>query len=258
MRQLPDKNTIKEEGMLTIGGDGMMEDDGSLDAEEQPAGRMFADLEDLKDEEQAARVGVNNQPKLPRRNPKPPAVLTDASRFVAYFFIRFTLTALIYLLFFLWLLHASVDNDTLWREYYWPSSNHPHTLFNSSQYQSTLLAVQNYSMVVFVAMLAVHSMGFVYRYDSIKQTNPAKNKIWLISAIGCVILQVAFCVVSVFSVSLPAVDLDTFRWYVFLPWPFLIIAIDEICKAHDRRRRDFLHKKARQHFDTVLGMHSPK
>lgn len=73
-----------------------------------------------------------------------------------------------------------------------------------------------------------------------------------------VLLQVSFCVVSVFSVSVPSVDVVHFRWYLFLAWPLLILALDELCKRHDRVRRDFLHKKARQHFDTVLGMHSPK
>lgn len=73
-----------------------------------------------------------------------------------------------------------------------------------------------------------------------------------------VVLQILFCIVSVYSVSVPAVDVVSFRWYVFLAWPLLIIGMDELCKRHDRARRDFLHKKARQHFDTVLGMHSPK
>ena len=73
-----------------------------------------------------------------------------------------------------------------------------------------------------------------------------------------VVLQILFCIVSVYSVSVPSVDVVSFRWYVFLAWPLLIIGMDELCKRHDRARRDFLHKKARQHFDTVLGMHSPK
>lgn len=72
------------------------------------------------------------------------------------------------------------------------------------------------------------------------------------------ILQILFCIVSVYSVSVPSVNLTDFRWYVFLPWPLLILLLDEACKAHDRRHRDFNHKKARQHFDTILGMHSPK
>jgi hypothetical protein len=82
--------------------------------------------------------------------------------------------------------------------------------------------------------------------------------VFAVSRTCSVCLQVCFCVISVFSVSTPAVDVSSFRWYVFLPWPLLLLALDELCKKHDRARRDFLHKKARQHFDTVLGMHSPK
>lgn len=76
--------------------------------------------------------------------------------------------------------------------------------------------------------------------------------------LSSLILQLLFCLVSVFSVDVPTVNLIDFRWYVFLPWPLLIVITDEMCKMHDRRHRDFNHKKARQHFDTVLGMHSPK
>jgi hypothetical protein len=75
----------------------------------------------------------------------------------------------------------------------------------------------------------------------------------LFSSVTSLILQVLFCIVSVYSVSTPSMNLTEFRWYVFLPWPLVILAMDELCKMHDRSHRDFNHKKARQHFDTVLG-----
>jgi magnesium-transporting ATPase (P-type) len=271
MRQLPQKNTVKEEGLLTIGLVGMEEGE----ADSKPASQLDHDAmhadhnhvdfdEDDMDEDgmrlHRARSMSHAPPRRPRRKAIAPPILPDASRYVVYFLTRFAPSALIYLVLYLWLLHESAEKASfgdIRSNFYW-STSYPRALFNNRAFQSLQLTVQNYALVAFVAALAVHSAGFVYRYDSVRQTSPLKNRAWIICALVCVLLQVCFCIVSVFSVSAPRVELVSFRWYIFLAWPFLIVALDEVCKRHDRIRRDFLHKKARQHFDTVLGMHSPK
>ena len=62
---------------------------------------------------------------------------------------------------------------------------------------------------------------------------------------------------SLLCVGLVAVDLS-WHWYAWLVWPVWIVVVDEAIKSHDRRKREFYHNRARSHFDTVLGMHSPK
>jgi len=118
--------------------------------------------------------------------------------------------------------------------------------------------------VVLVFIFILLSMGFISRFFSIRKLNPFKNKLWIMASITVILLQIIFCLISFYGFktnsghSIPVMNTTEFRWYIFLLWPLLIIFLDELCKNHDRTRRDFYHRKARQHFDTVLGMHSPK
>jgi len=262
MRQLPQKNQVSEEGLLTIGLVGLETDGGGGASMEQSrrdaphAGLHSAEADEDDDDDASVRARTYSKPK--RRAVRPP-VVPDAGRYVLYFFVRFAPSALIYLALYLWLLHESAQSSfgDIRSDFYW-SAAYPRRLFDDRAFQSLQLTAQNYALVAFVAAMTVLSSGCVYRYDSFRQSLPLKNRAWVVCALVVIVLQVLFCLVSVLAVDRPRVDVVHFRWYVFLAWPFLIVAMDELCKRHDRRRRDFLHKKARQHFDTVLGMHSPK
>ena len=41
-------------------------------------------------------------------------------------------------------------------------------------------------------------------------------------------------------------------------WMVLVVGMAECAKSHDAKATMMYSKRARQHFDTVLGMHSPK
>lgn len=190
MRNLPQKNTAKEAGLLTIGGVGMIEEDIGDDTN-----RHLAHAEDEDDDyepeydedghEKPRRSKL--QPRLPRRNPNPPGVLTDTWRYVGYFLARFSFTACIYLAFFLWLLHVSWHADGpgtgIASNFYW-AAHSPHGLIDNVDFQSMLVVTQNYALIVFVFILVVHSGGFVYRYDSIVHTNPMGNQAWVATIAG--------------------------------------------------------------------------
>ena len=62
-----------------------------------------------------------------------------------------------------------------------------------------------------------------------------------------------------YSVS-TAEDGEKLRWVYALifVWALFILIIDEIVKAHERKLQTAYQKRSRQHFETVLGMHSPK
>lgn len=217
MRNLPQKNTVKAEGMLTVGGFGIIEEDnGAGGGGAAPVAGISRrpshdDTYDLDEDEVAG--GDDHQhahrPKpahSPAPNPRlrkvrPASIMPDVVRYLCYFLIRFAPSAIIYLVLFLWLLHESMPgapaeaatnptlSTSLADNFYWPS--HQGVLFSSRPFQSLLLTVQNYALAAFVAALAWHSMGFVYRYESVfplqgssKHHAPWKNKIWIVSGIG--------------------------------------------------------------------------
>jgi magnesium-transporting ATPase (P-type) len=197
--------------------------------------------------------------RLAEKNTEP---LKDKWRFVAYFAARFGPTIIIYPLLYNWLLYESFNDriDLIKNSgYFWHDSANS-LQFLSSDFRALQLTVQNYCLVVLVFMFCVLSSGFISRHWSIRALNPLRNRVWAVCCVVAMSLQIIFCVASIYSYSsaVPRVDLHDFYWFVFLPWPFVSLAVDELCKGHDRKKRDFYHRKTRQHFDTVLGMHSPK
>jgi hypothetical protein len=189
-----------------------------------------------------------------------PEQLYDVSRYAVYWCIRFLPSVFVYLLMYLWLVHVSFGSGKVFDAYYW--QNDTNSLAGTYNWEHLLLACQSYCMVVFVFLLGVFSMSFVHRHGSIREQSPLDNRVWIVTIIFVLVAQVIFAIITVYSLDggppYVSVGTDGLMWYVFIPWPFLVILIDEIVKAHDRSRRDFYHNRARQHFDTVLGMYSPK
>jgi len=171
---------------------------------------------------------------------------------------RFLPSALIYTLMTLWFIHASTNNEEIFKTFYWQGKYGGGDLLNNSTFYRQLLAVQVYSECILVLVWIFHSISFVYRFESIKKLNPFINRWWINSCIFSLILQIIFAVITVVSVDRPAVNFDDWYWYIFFAWPPLLIIVDELIKTRERRKREFAQHRARSHFDTVLGMHSPK
>ena len=184
-------------------------------------------------------------------------IAADSSRHVVYFLVRFVSFVLIYAAFFLVFLHSSYDSSALFSTFYWQSPYSAGALSDDPHYIDVLVAVQTYSLCIYVLALIVHSVSFVHRYESLHRLNPLKNRVWVWVAVGCWVCQVLFAMVSVLSVGRVGVDLSWY-WYIWFVWPLWIVGVDELIKTHDRGRREFYHNRARSHFDTVLGMWSPK
>ena len=184
-------------------------------------------------------------------------IAADSGRHVLYFLVRFLPFVLIYAVFFLVFLHSSYDSSTLFSTFYWQSAYSGGALGDEHHFGHVLVAVQTYSLCIYVLALIVHSVSFVHRYESLHRLNPLKNRVWLWMALLCFVLQLLFAMVSVLSVGRVGVDVH-WMWYLWFVWPFWIVGVDELIKMHDRERREFYHNRARSHFDTVLGMWSPK
>ena len=185
-------------------------------------------------------------------------VASDSGRHTAYFVLRWLPSMLIYALFFLVFLHSSFDSHLLFDTYYWQSAYSGAALASVDSYNSVLVEVQAYSQVAYVAALVVHSACMVHRYDSLRRVQPWVNRVWCVVAVCCVAAQVVFAAVTWAAAGKVGVSVS-WVWYVWLVvWPVWLVTIDELVTAHDRRRREFYHNRARSHFDTVLGMHSPK
>ena len=185
-------------------------------------------------------------------------IASDSSRHITYFIARWLPSMLIYALFFLVFLHSSFDSHLLFDTYYWQSAYSGASLTQVDSYHSVLVDVQAYSQVVYVLALVGHSACMVHRYDSLRRARPWVNWVWCTVAVGCAAAQVVFAAVTWAAAGKVGVSVS-WVWYVWLiVWPVWLVTVDELLKAHDRQRREFYHNRARSHFDTVLGMHSPK
>ena len=185
-------------------------------------------------------------------------ITSDSRRHTTYFVLRWLPSMFIYALFFIVFLHSSFDSHLLFDTYYWQSAYSGASLAAVDSYNSVLVEVQAYSQVVYVLALVVHSACMVHRYDSLRRVRPWVNWVWCVVAVSCVAAQVVFAAVTWAAAGKVAVS-TSWVWYVWLiVWPVWLIVVDELVTAHDRQRREFYHVRARSHFDTVLGMHSPK
>ena len=183
----------------------------------------------------------------------------DQGRHAAYIALRFLPSIVVYALLFLLLLHASFSSSRLFSTFYWQSAYSGGSLADDASFTSTLLAVQVYSQCVLVLALIVHSAAYLHRYDGLHRLGGGRlalYRVWLCVALGCFVAQLLFALVTVLILRLPAVSVP--RWVcLWLLWPPALLGVDELIKLHDRRWREFYHNRARSHFDTVLGMHSP-
>mmetsp|Transcript_532 Transcript_532/g.1042 ORF Transcript_532/g.1042 Transcript_532/m.1042 type:complete len:104 (-) Transcript_532:61-372(-) len=103
-------------------------------------------------------------------------------------------------------------------------------------------------------MIIVSSAGFLYRNTSLWNSKMKEQTPWWCASIVVILLQLVFT----FSISPEAFSgLSSWHFLLFL-LPFIVVAVDEIVKAHDSRLYQRFQKRERLMFDTLLGMHSPK
>ncbi|KAJ3415516.1 hypothetical protein HDV05_004718 [Chytridiales sp. JEL 0842] len=120
-----------------------------------------------------------------------------------------------------------------------------------------LLLAQNVMLFTYILFMVPISSTFLYRTRSFIAIPPWKNKLWVYTSLLSVGLQVSFSAVSLRGCPYYLSDLP---WYIYFVAAFvvaIIIPIQELVKAHDRKEWDRFQKFAKLQFNTKLGMHSP-
>lgn len=176
-------------------------------------------------------------------------------RYAWYFAVRFLPTVAIQLGFFWWYLNDMVPLDHI---------GVPFDLEQKSlAWQRIYYCVQLMSMWDLVFILTIHSMGFVHRSLSAWKANPLKNKAWVAAALFVIVVQGLWTVLGIWGEHLPEAELDhliSLFWLkaFVVAWALLVWGVDELVKSADDKWFSLHQRRTRQHFETVLGMHSPK
>ena len=187
--------------------------------------------------------------------------LTETLPLLLYWSVRFVPSAVLYLLLFTYAMHETFDSGTLFANLYW--SRGADTVSGTADFEEALITVQSYLLIVYVIVLCALAQGFLHRFAPISAFRSYMNRAYCFAAAFVVAVQIAFTAIAVTSLSGGphhfGIDAGSFKWFVFLVvWPLMIPAADALAKRADSRANNFSQRRARQHFDTVLGMHSPK
>ncbi|GAB5359986.1 hypothetical protein AAMO2058_000588800 [Amorphochlora amoebiformis] len=179
--------------------------------------------------------------------------LTDILRFSAYFFVRFAphIAGLLGVVLTTLQLRYN-DNAAIESEFYWSSESG--AIIGSSPFESALASAQSLGAFFLVALLTTSSAGFLYRNESICESDIRSQNVWWFAS--CLALALQACISFGFS---PRTFSELSPFYaVLVGGPVVVIMVDEMVKMHDRKQFTIFQKRSRLMFDTRLGMHSPK
>jgi hypothetical protein len=134
--------------------------------------------------------------------------------------------------------------------------------YRSPAFQATIVYAQNIAQYVLVLYFVFCSIGFNHRVHSILKVPPIFNIMWLCAIVLCLILQAAWCAVSmvVVGASLSQVwpDYPFYAYLIILLIPFVIPIFDELIKIKLRKSFRKNQQRLELQFGTRLGMYSPK
>ncbi|KAF9913999.1 hypothetical protein BX616_009167 [Lobosporangium transversale] len=183
---------------------------------------------------------------MPSKNTSP---LKDLSRFIVYFLARFILPIGISLQIYdgqegYHFLFNSFGEGVPWLE--WTDGE-----------QWALLYAQNFTLVIWVWYMIWMSSTFMSRTLSLRAFMPWKNRVWIGSCAASMLLQIVFCIISVFR---GPNSVQSVPWWIYIIaffWPVVFMPVQEIVKARDMKECVRAQKLAKLEFNTKLGMHSP-
>jgi uncharacterized Tic20 family protein len=191
---------------------------------------------------------------------------TEWRRYTMYYIIRFLPSIAMWLFVFVILLQ-NVNQ---------PGYSSPFVMFNIKhwgdgpandalrawyRYDISLLAIQNYSLLLYVVSMVVSNLSFVSKVHSIIEVNVFTNTTWMMIASLALVLQLVFCIISTNGLN-PG---EFIHWnrtvtnllFSCIAWPFAVFILDEIVKKNHREFFVRANALALFEFQTVLGMHSP-
>ncbi|ORZ08076.1 hypothetical protein BCR41DRAFT_378656 [Lobosporangium transversale] len=123
--------------------------------------------------------------------------------------------------------------------------------------QWALLYAQNFTLVIWVWYMIWMSSTFMSRTLSLRAFMPWKNRVWIGSCAASMLLQIVFCIISVFR---GPNSVQSVPWWIYIIaffWPVVFMPVQEIVKARDMKECVRAQKLAKLEFNTKLGMHSP-
>lgn len=122
---------------------------------------------------------------------------------------------------------------------------------------------QNILLFLLVLYFASISVSFVHWSDPLWQQLPTTNKVWRVAVPAVLLLQCVFfaCDIVIRSDGLPfALSLGDVHPAVYatgLPFPLIIVVINELVKRREVKLYSRYQKRRRLSFGTKLGMNSP-
>ncbi|DAZ96126.1 TPA: hypothetical protein N0F65_008705 [Lagenidium giganteum] len=199
----------------------------------------------------------------------------DLPRLTIYFLLRHVPSALVSIVAFECLMGFSLEDstdrlDTAYQGFRWVDFVLHSSLVLEHPRPPVVAAAIDRAEAGMILVLALSilasSCGYLYRCESILQASPTRNRAWVCTVTALLCAQLVMCIVRAGVTGADGKTLwhfiyDIVPWYFWVGvfvWPIIVVVVDEMVKAHDRRHLTRYYKFLRMQFDTRLGMWSPK
>ncbi|KAL0487154.1 10 TM domain-containing transmembrane protein [Acrasis kona] len=134
-------------------------------------------------------------------------------------------------------------------------------VYRSPPVQAAIVYAQNVALFVLVYYFTIMSVSYHHRVHSIFTVVPFRNVLWVFAVIACLLMQVAFCAISMAVVGTTRQVFPSYEFYAYLIvflLPFVMIVVDELVKIKMRKTFRKNQQRLQLQFGTRLGMYSPK
>ncbi|KAK9888015.1 hypothetical protein WA026_000299 [Henosepilachna vigintioctopunctata] len=123
----------------------------------------------------------------------------------------------------------------------------------------TLNSARLLMLLLIVSHFVAISVGFVHRSHLIVHKVPFSNRLWVVTTMICLIIQILFTLLSYHIHSNQEIEFDLPIWVVAVGFasPFVVLVINEFVKYEEIAVNTRFQKRARLDFGTKLGMNSP-
>jgi magnesium-transporting ATPase (P-type) len=129
--------------------------------------------------------------------------------------------------------------------------------YKDKAFQDALSFSQNVSLFALTLYIVTASASCLHRTNSLLTISPLQNVPWIFSAISCIILAVAFFVISEHKRLSLFTHIHPYMYILLFGWVPCQVLLDEFVKkntrAHFTRTQDIL----KLDYNTKLGMYSP-
>ncbi|XP_061182038.1 transmembrane protein 94-like [Saccostrea echinata] len=187
-------------------------------------------------------------------------------QFLCYYCLRFLPAIIVCLFCYTFTLHSfceSVPPNFPYSCAIFSFSPQNGTITWYEKYSGGLIVAQNILLFLLVLFFATISVSFVHWSDQLWQQCPTSNKMWSVAVLTVLLLQCVFfaCDIVIRSNGVPFTlslgDVHPAVYGTGLPFPLIIIVINELVKRREVKLYSRYQKRRRLSFGTKLGMNSP-